>query len=241
MQLLKLRQRVTVRLEMNPPKINLEANEEDDSLLVSNMSSQDVSPGPSKERNTCLFESHAEVHSEKSPKTLDLTLGFDNINEPPTPAGLSRVFSCNYCRRKFYSSQALGGHQNAHKRERTLAKRAMRMNMFSDNYASLSALPLHGSAYRCSLGIQAHASPHQQFIPSSTVRPVLTMRGGARFEQGYVGVPTYMEDDEVGLYWPGSFRQVEGRSLGPSSNISFASSAQSPRSDSSIPDLNLKL
>ncbi|KAG9456262.1 hypothetical protein H6P81_000770 [Aristolochia fimbriata] len=64
-----------------------------------------------------------------------------------------RVFSCNYCQRKFFSSQALGGHQNAHKRERTLAKRGQRVAAF-DHYpymhpsprypAAISSLPLHG-------------------------------------------------------------------------------------------------
>ncbi|XP_057417217.1 zinc finger protein 4-like [Lotus japonicus] len=194
--------------------------------------------------------------------TLDLTLKFshnegelkdssDATNEigaeaHATPSATPRTFSCNYCRRKFFSSQALGGHQNAHKRERTMAKRAMRMGMFTERYASLASLPLHGSPFR-SLGIEAHAAMHQRHMPSSSSLRAPDMRAGAKFERNHhFGSLVSMEDDDLGYFWPGSFRQVDrggGVKLGQShsSNGSFVPMAPPSQQASTSPDLTLKL
>ncbi|KAL6493812.1 hypothetical protein OROGR_031721 [Orobanche gracilis] len=144
-------------------------------------------------------EKKTDKSEEGSHVVLDLKLANDDermnngnpnskleLNDGPHKPHGTKTFTCNFCRREFSTSQALGGHQNAHKQERAIAKHrhgvadmmaaAGGPSPFGHQtypyypYRTFPQVPLYGTFNRSTLGVRAESmirKPYPYHLPSS--------------------------------------------------------------------------
>ncbi|XP_073138502.1 uncharacterized protein [Henckelia pumila] len=127
----------------------------------------------------------------RNPKNLQLNLFNSSSNEKQSAE--SKTFTCNFCKREFSTSQALGGHQNAHKQERAMAKHhhagAVEIGRASPfgHYFSHNPNYFYGSR---SLGVRAESMIHKHYNSYINPWPSSSPNYASLLSRAYLISPT---------------------------------------------------
>lgn len=157
-----------------------------------------IKPQPSNSKTSAFkFSEDASVCESKLKEhdfinsTKNMVVGSSSSSLANNEKKSLKIFSCNFCKNQFSSGKALGGHQNAHKKERALAEHGQKVNNGFEshhhfpnytNYPSLSTIPHHGfRSYNRALGINMESmihkpSPNYSWMSPSAWTPMQEMK-----------------------------------------------------------------